>query len=331
MRRTGLILDECFQRHDTGAGHPESPARLRAIQDALTGKRLVDRCVRLPLREALAEHVHRVHEPGYVERIRTTCHSGAAYIDTPDSAICRESCDLALLAAGSLLEAVDRVMAGEIDNAFCAVRPPGHHALRDLSMGFCLLNNIAIAADHLVHHHAIERVLILDWDVHHGNGTQATFESRPDVLFISLHGHPRWVYPGTSGYANETGVGHGEGYTLNLPMEPGAEDDDYQRAFVESVIPAIQRFQPQFVLVSSGFDAHRSDPLAPINLEDAAFDSMTRVAMTVADLYAGGRMVTVLEGGYDLGVLGRCVASHVRHLLEYAPDDKSPESVDDVW
>jgi acetoin utilization deacetylase AcuC-like enzyme len=331
MHKTGLVLDDCFREHDTGPGHPERPQRLVAIAEALAGAKLIDRCARLPLREAEFEQVHRIHSPEYVARVEQTCRNGASYIDTPDSAICPTSYRLALLAAGSVLEAVDQVMAGEIDNAFCAVRPPGHHALRNLSMGFCLLNNTAIAAEYLTHHHKLERVMILDWDVHHANGTQASFEDRRDVLLISLHGHPSWVYPGTSGWATETGVGDGEGYTLNLPMMPGAGDAEYRRAFIEKILPTVAAYQPQFVLVSAGFDAHRDDPLAPIELKDESFDRMTRRVMNQAARYAGGRLVSVLEGGYNLDALGRCVRSHVAHLLNYAPETRALEHKSGVW
>jgi acetoin utilization deacetylase AcuC-like enzyme len=325
MHKTGLVLDDCFREHDTGPGHPERPQRLVAIAEALANAKLTDRCARLPVREAALEHIHRIHAPEYVARVEQTCCNGARYIDTPDSAVCPASYRLALLAAGSVLEAVDQVMAGEIDNAFCAVRPPGHHALRNLSMGFCLLNNTAIAAEHLTHHYQLERVMILDWDVHHANGTQASFEDRRDVLLISLHGHPGWVYPGTSGWATETGVGDGEGYTLNLPMMPGAGDAEYRQAFIEKILPTVAAYQPQFVLVSVGFDAHRADPLAPIELDDESFDWMTRQAMNQAARYAGGRLVSVLEGGYNLDALGRCVRSHVAHLLDYAPETAALE------
>ncbi len=317
MNRTGLTWDACFLRHVTGVGHPERPERLAAIRDALSEAGLTDRCPRLALRDAADADILRVHRREYVDRVAQACQRGAAYIDTPDSSICPESYSLAVRAAGSVMEAVDRVMDGTIENAFCAVRPPGHHATADRSMGFCLFNNVAMAADHLIRDHGLERIVILDWDVHHGNGTQATFESRRDVLFISLHGHPRFVYPGTSGWENETGLGAGAGFTLNLPMPPGSGDEAYRQAFAKRVEPAVDAYRPQFILISAGFDAHRDDPLAPIELEDESYAWMTRSVMDMAARHANGHVVSVLEGGYDLDALGRCVTTHVDHLLHH--------------
>ena len=331
MHRTGLVQDARFRRHDTGPEHPERPARLEAIERALAAAGLTNRCVPLPIRPATAEEIHRIHQPEYVERLSRACRDGEPFIDVPDSAICPESYDVALLAAGAVVEATDAVMAGRIDNAFCSVRPPGHHAMADRSMGFCLLNNVAIAAEHLIRRHGLERVLIVDWDVHHANGTQASFESRPEVMVISLHGHPSWVYPGTSGFASETGLADGEGFTINLPMFPGSGEAEYRRAFVEKVLPAMGWYQPQFVLVSAGFDAHRADPLAPILLEDESFDRMTRHVMNIASRYAWGRLVSVLEGGYDLEAMGRCVVSHVAHLLDYAPETEGLRHKSGIW
>ncbi|GAF67747.1 unnamed protein product, partial [marine sediment metagenome] len=201
---SGLLLDDCFKEHLTGAGHPEQPDRLDAVRRALDGAGLLGRMTPIPITEVADRDVLRIHDAAYVERIERTCETGAPYIDTPDSAICPRSYEIARLAAGSVLEAVDGVVDGRWKNAFCAVRPPGHHAERDRSMGFCLLNNVAIAAERLIQQHGVEKVMILDWDVHHGNGTQHSFEDRADVLYISLHGHPNCVYPGT-GYENETG------------------------------------------------------------------------------------------------------------------------------
>jgi acetoin utilization deacetylase AcuC-like enzyme len=207
-------------------------------------------------------------------------------------------------------------MHGAIENAFCAVRPPGHHCERNESMGFCLLSNVAIAARYLLDVHGIGRVAVVDWDVHHGNGTQHVFEDNADVFYCSLHGHPAYVYPGT-GFENERGRGPGEGATLNLPMYPGSDDALYRRAFEQRVLPALDDFKPQFVLISAGFDAHRLDPLAPLNLDSASFEWMTRALMDVAARYAQGRLVSVLEGGYDLGALAESATLHVTELIRH--------------
>ncbi len=315
MATTGLIQDERFQRHDTGPGHNERPVRLAAIAEAL-GKRGIDEaCTAIDVSPVDMQLVARVHDAAYIDRLRAACEGNLPYIDVPDSAICAASHDIAQLAAGAVINAVDGVMRGDVDNAFCAVRPPGHHAERHMSMGFCMFNNIALAARHLIDTHGLSRVLILDWDVHHGNGTQHSFESDPNVLFISLHGHPRFVYPGT-GHAHECGTGEGEGFTLNLPMLPGSADVDYRRAFGDTVMPKIDDFAPEFVLISAGFDAHRADPLAPLELDTESFGWMTDELLAAAKRNSGGRLVSILEGGYDLDALGECVALHVSKLLE---------------
>ena len=259
--------------------------------------------------------VSRVHDEAYVQRLKRACAEGLPHVDTVDSVICTESFHIAQLAAGTVINAVDDVMAGRIDNAFCAIRPPGHHAERNLSMGFCLLNNIAIAARHLLDEHGLSRVLILDWDVHHGNGTQHAFEADPRVLFISLHGHPGIVYPGT-GYEHERGVGEGEGFTINIPMPPPAGDAEYRRAFDETILPTVEKFDPQFVLISAGFDAHRLDPLAPLELETGSYGWMTDDLLDVARRHCVGRFVSILEGGYHLDALAECVTLHITRLLD---------------
>jgi acetoin utilization deacetylase AcuC-like enzyme len=259
--------------------------------------------------------VLRVHDDAYIERLRKACADGKPYIDVPDSAICPASFEIARVAVGSVVNAVDAVMDQSVDNAFCAVRPPGHHAERGVSLGFCLLNNVAIAAAHLIEDHGMSRVVILDWDVHHGNGTQHAFESDARVLFISLHGHPGVVYPGT-GYVTEHGTGEGEGFTINVPMIPSSGDAAYRRAFDETILPAVGRFRPEFVLISAGFDAHVRDPLAPLELSTAMYGWMTDRMVEVAREHCGGRLVSVLEGGYDLEALGECSFLHVARLLE---------------
>ncbi len=311
---TGLLLDEAFAGHYTGRGHPERPARLTAIRQALDLFGLRARCRPIGVRDATDAEILAVHDESYIQRLRERCATGARHIDTLDSAICPDSYRLARLAVGGVLNAVDAVMAGELRNAFCAVRPPGHHCERSRSLGFCLLGNVAIAAQHLLEQHKLSRVAVLDWDVHHGNGTQHLFENTVAVFVCSLHGHPAYVYPGT-GFADERGVGAGEGATLNVPFYPGAGDGDYRKAFDEQVLPALDDYRPEFLLVSAGFDAHRHDPLAPLNLDSSSFKWMTQAALELAERWAGGRVVSVLEGGYDLTALGESAALHVAELL----------------
>ncbi len=314
MANVGLLLDERFRRHDPGDGHPEAPARLAVIQAALEQAGLTDACARIEARPAADALLLHVHTREYLTRLDAACRQGYPYIDVPDCAICPESFEIARLAAGGVAEAARRIAGGELKRAFCAVRPPGHHAEHDRSMGFCLLNNIAIAACVLRHEFKLDRLAIVDFDVHHCNGTQHTFEADPAVLVISLHGHPHYLYPGT-GFEDEVGTGAGHGYTMNIAFEPGAGDDDYRAAFKSRVLPAVGRFAPQFLLVSAGFDAHTDDPLGNLSLSDAAFREITDALVGLAGRHAQGRLLSVLEGGYDRGVLTRCVPEHVRRLL----------------
>lgn len=313
MPTTGILLDERFRRHATGPGHPESPARLSVIQEALASAGLLERCPRIPAVPAPEAIVQYVHTHGYLTRLDAACRQGYPYIDVPDCAICPESYAIALLAAGGVLEATRQVAGGVLRRAFCAVRPPGHHALPDRAMGFCLLNNVAIAVHVLRAEFKTDRVLVLDVDVHHANGTQDIFLDDPSVLLISLHGHPSYMYPGT-GFEHEVGAGRGRGYTMNIPLLPGSGDDAVQQAFRDRVIPAVGRFAPQFVFLEIGFDGHADDPLGNLALSDAIYTWMTERAVELADRHAGGRLVSVLEGGYDPGVLARCTPAHVRAL-----------------
>ncbi len=314
MARTGWCYDSRFLLHKTGPGHPERPERLRAINRALDDAGLLKRVTPLAFGAAELGAIEAVHSPAYVERVRRACANGDAIIDSADCPICADSYDAARLAAGAVMAACDAVMRDEVDNAFCMVRPPGHHAERETAMGFCLFNNVAIAARHLQRQWKVGRVLILDWDVHHGNGTQHAFVDDPTVFYCSMHEHPSFRYPGT-GHDSEKGYAAGAGYTLNIPMLPGASDDDYRKAFTETFLPAARAFRPEFVVVSAGFDAHEADPLASIELTDAGFDFLTKGILELAAECCGGRLVSSLEGGYDLDALGRCAAKHVGHLL----------------
>ncbi len=315
MAKTGLAQDERFQKHLSGPENPERPQRLAAIADSLSKQGLCEACAPVEVAPVDMAYVTRVHDESYIERLRKACSDGLPYIDVPDSGICPETFEVAQLAAGTVIKAVEDVMAGRIDNAFCAVRPPGHHAERDRSMGFCMFNNIAIAAQHLLDSHGLSRLLILDWDVHHGNGTQHTFEKDPRVLFVSLHGHPGIVYPGT-GHESECGKEAGQGYTINLPMLPPSGDAEYRRAFDDTITPAVEKFDPQFVLISAGFDAHKADPLAPLELDTSTFGWMTDELTGYARRHCDGRLVSVLEGGYDLDALAECVSLHITRLLD---------------
>ena len=315
MARTGLVDDRRFRYHDTGPGHPERPERVTRLSQAVDDAGLRDRCTEVAVAEINIDLVKQVHTFDYIDRVRLACQQGMPFMDTPDSPVCPESYRIAILAAGSVISAVNDVMTDQLDNAFCIIRPPGHHAEFAESMGFCLFNNVAIAAKHLISQYGLKRVLILDWDVHHGNGTQHAFERDNRVMYESIHGHPHALYPGT-GYVEEVGLDEGRGFTVNCPMLPGHGDREYLRAFDEVLIPAAKRFEPEFVLVSAGFDAHRLDPLAPMLVETEAFGWMTEKMLDLARKYAGGRLVSVLEGGYHLDALAESGMLHLERLLQ---------------
>ena len=312
MRRIGLVLDPVFESHDTGAGHPERPARLARLRSAFEAGGVTARCVRVGLEEASDELLLRVHDAAHLTRVAEACASGARLIDAMDTAIGPSSERVARLAAGSLAALCREVAAGRLDAGFAAVRPPGHHAERDLAMGFCLYNNVAAAAAMLRAECGIGRVLVVDWDVHHGNGTQHIFEDAPEVFYYSSHQMP--LYPGT-GFARERGRGAGIGTTRNVPLDPGDGDTEFLAGLSEVLVADMEEFRPEFVLISAGFDAHRDDPLGGLRVSTAAFAEATRVARAIADRHAGGRLVSVLEGGYDLEALAASGAAHVEALL----------------
>jgi acetoin utilization deacetylase AcuC-like enzyme len=267
--------------------------------------------VAIQARDATGDDLLRVHSEAYIERARRDCLDGGGELSTGDTAVCEASYDAALRAAGGVLAGVDAVMAGTCRNAFCAVRPPGHHATPDRGMGFCIFNNVAIAARYLQRRHGLKRILIADWDVHHGNGTQETFYRDPTVFFFSTHQWP--LYPGT-GAASERGVGDGMGYTMNVPVAAGSGRQEIVGAFRERLVPAMTRFRPEFVLVSAGFDSRMGDPLGGLLLTDDDFAELTEILMEIAGVFAQGRLVAVLEGGYSLDGLALACEAHVRAL-----------------
>jgi len=315
---TGFLYDDQFLKHDAGRGHPESPQRLARTLAHLKEQAWFGTLSQVRPAPAEEKWILTTHAAPYLKRSKEACEEGAPWLDTPDVGISSESYATALLAAGGGLMLADRMMAGEIQNGFALLRPPGHHAELSHAMGFCLFNNVAILARYLQQKHGLDKILILDWDVHHGNGTQHTFEEDPSVLYASLHQYP--FYPGT-GSAWETGEGRGRGATLNCPMPAGASDREYETAFCEQILPKIEGFKPEAVLVSAGFDAHESDPLASINLSTEFFGWMTERMMEAADKHADGRLLSLLEGGYNLDYLPRCVALHVETLMK---KDKPP-------
>jgi acetoin utilization deacetylase AcuC-like enzyme len=308
---TALSADPVCREHLIGRPHPERPERLDAIMDALGASGALDRMLRLGSRCATEEELRLCHTPAYLRTARHDIEAGRAYLSTGDTDIDERSWDAAVRAAGGVLNAVDAVVAGRARNAFCAVRPPGHHATASRGMGFCILNNVALAARYAQWHHGVERVLIVDWDVHHGNGTQEIFYSDPSVFFFSTHQWP--LYPGT-GRADETGAGAGEGTTMNFPFPAGSGRKEILAAVENSLMPAAEKFRPGLVLISAGFDSRIGDPLGRFTLTDDDFSCLTLRVMDFADRSAGGRVVSMLEGGYDLQGLASATAAHVEAL-----------------
>jgi len=316
--QTGIVTDASFLAHATGAGHPERPERLVAISRWLDAAARPE-WRRVTPRDASDEELARVHHPEHVALVAATAGRPhfAFDADTPVSA---RSYEAARRAAGGTLALVDAVMAKEVANGFAFVRPPGHHAAPDRAMGFCLFNNVALAAAHLRAAHGLERVAVVDWDVHHGNGTQDAFYRDPSVLFVSSHQYP--FYPGT-GSATEVGQGEGEGFTLNLPFPAGYGDPQYVEAYLEIVEPVLRKFAPQFILISAGFDAHRRDPLAGMEVSEQGFASLARLVLRTARDLCDDRVVAVLEGGYDLEGLARSVGA----VLDEMRGDRLAEPV----
>jgi len=310
---TGIVYDDVYKKHDTGLGHPEKPARCDAIMTALSAKPLSERLKRIKPRDAEQAELLACHTKQYVQTVRDEIQAGRRNLSTGDTTLCKDTLAAALLAAGGVMAAVDAVVAGEVKNAFCVVRPPGHHAGPGRGMGFCVFNNLAIAARYAQKKHELAKVLIADWDVHHGNGTQDVFYEDPSVFYFSTHQSP-W-YPGT-GLAEETGAGKGKGTTLNCPFPAGSGRKQVLGAFADKLVPAAGKFKPDLVMISAGFDSRAGDPLGRFTLTDDDFANLTKLCLGIARRHAAGRVVSVLEGGYDLKGLAAASAAHVKALTE---------------
>jgi acetoin utilization deacetylase AcuC-like enzyme len=299
-----------FLEHDTGK-HPECADRIIPAARRLNLLAMHMGCSRPSWTPLSAEELGRIHNPDYVGSVQRMSADGGGMQDS-DTVLSTRSYDVARLAAGAACDAVDNVLTGQDQRAFCLVRPPGHHAKRSRAMGFCLFNNVALAAQRSIDRHGLEKVLIVDWDVHHGNGTQEIFWEDPRVGYFSIHRHP--FYPGT-GALDETGGGAGLGTKLNVPIEFGTSRADYLQKFRQGVERLAARIQPQLVLVSAGFDAHRLDPIGSLGLEGEDFAPMTQVVLDIAATHAGGRVVSILEGGYNPSAVAECVERHVQQLF----------------
>ena len=304
---TALLTHPDCALHEMGDGHPESPERLKSVLRALEASGLAARLTIVEAPLAQRAQLERVHAPGHVEQVFSTAPSkGYAYLD-PDTSMNPSSLSAALRAAGAVVKATDLVMSGEVKNAFCAVRPPGHHATRDRPMGFCMFNNVAIGATHALQEHGLERVAVLDFDVHHGNGTEDAFHDDPRVMLCSTFQHPYYPYSGSDS---------GNAHIINTPLPAMTDGRGFRAAVERDWLPALEAFKPQMVFVSAGFDAHRDDPLAYLKLADEDYRWVTERLVEVAERHAEGRVVSTLEGGYNTEALGRCVVEHVKVLAQ---------------
>ncbi len=314
MRKTGLLFDQRYMLHETGPFHPETADRLVAVFRGLKDGGLLDKLLLIQGSPAERRWIEAVHDPAYIDSFNDACVAGRKEFQHPDNQMCCDSFDTALLAVGGVLDTAAFIMRGDIDNAFCAVRPPGHHAEHAKSMGFCYFNNIAVAARYLQHEWGVQRVGIIDFDVHHGNGTQHIFEADPTVFYYSIHQHPSFTFPGT-GREFEQGSGEGFGFTKNTPVLPGQGDVEYKQLITRDLLPAFDKFAPQVILVSSGFDAHVDDEMADMRVSTEGFTWIIQTIVGLAERHCGGKLISILEGGYNLKRLPELIAGHVRVLL----------------
>ncbi len=322
MSRTAVVIDPEYLKHDPGKFHPERPQRLKVLLDLAQGLD-AERFRLLPPRVASREEIEACHTADYIELVQSTAKTNRYALDG-DTVTSRDSFGVGLLATGGFLGLLDAIAAGEAPNGFALVRPPGHHALSDRAMGFCLFNTVAIGARHVQRRYGAKRVLIMDWDVHHGNGTQDAFYHDRSVLYLSTHQYP--YYPGT-GAAGEVGAGAGEGFTINVPLPAGCGDAEYLRVFKEIVAPAAEKFAPEWILVSAGFDPHRRDPLGGMNVTEAGFGAMAAMLIAAAEKHAGGKIAFLLEGGYDLPALKNSVAAVLESIQSGRKSDM-PQSAE---
>ena len=308
---TGLVYHPDYLKHNADQNHPESKERLSKLIEHLEKNGFLSKLKRVEPYIPSIKWLEKVHTADYIKMVEAVCQSGGGMLD-PDTPVGPESYRIALLAAGGVMAAVDAVMGKKVKNAFCALRPPGHHAERDKGMGFCIFNNVAVACKYVQNKYRIKKVLIIDWDVHHGNGTQNAFWTDPSVFYISVHQFP--FYPG-SGSENEVGEDEGNEFTFNLPMFAGSGDVEYVEAFESILYPMAYKFDPDFIFISAGFDAHKDDPLAQINLTEAGYKRMTEVVTRLADECCDNRLVSILEGGYNSQSLASSVEEHLLVLM----------------
>ena len=313
MTKCGLLHDPVFLEHQTGLGHPECPSRTKTAIDAIEKVGLLDQTIQIKPLFCEDKPLENVHSKKYLLQAENDIKTGSPQLSTGDTAVCEDSWSVARQATGGVIHALDRVIEGSLDRAFCLTRPPGHHATPNRGMGFCIFNHVAVAARHAQSVHGLGKVLIVDWDVHHGNGTQDIFYEDDSVYFFSTHQSP-W-YPGT-GSREETGSGNGLGYTKNHPLPAGAGHSEIvENAFADDLVHRMNRFKPELVIISTGFDSRINDPLGDFQLEDDHFAELTKVMRTIADEHSDGRVLSVLEGGYNLKGLASACVSHLQALV----------------
>jgi acetoin utilization deacetylase AcuC-like enzyme len=310
VSKIAYISHPDYAKHYATYDHPESPDRTRIINEEIENSRLRKYIDLFQAEPAPVEHIVEVHPPGYLERLKEACENGNFWFDYEDTFINRYSYDTAILSAGGCLNGVSLLLSGKYERAFCSVRPPGHHAEKEKGMGFCLFNNAAISARFAQKRFGIEKIMIIDWDVHHGNGTQQD----PSVFYISIHEHPTFIFPGT-GRRWETGKGKGKGFTLNIPMGPGSGDNEYIDVFHGNIVPYIKLFKPELIIISAGFDAHIEDPLGDMNVTERGFREMTELIVNHSSDCSGGKILSILEGGYNLEALRKSVIHHLAGMI----------------
>jgi len=308
---TVVIYDDIYLKHNTGPNHPENATRIINTIEHLRSANFWQKFDIKKPRAATEEEVSSIHSTSQIEQVAEIARSGGGYLD-PDTYVSPGSYEAALNAAGAPLTAIDLIMDKKADNAFCLVRPPGHHATREKGMGFCLFNNVAIAAKYIQSRYSLDRIVIIDWDVHHGNGTQDAFYDDPSVMYFSMHRYP--FYPGT-GAEKETGKDSGSGFTINIPLAYNTEPQEYLKLFEDILEKRIKPFKPQFILISSGFDAYRLDPISGLSLEASDYNKLTKLTQNIAIDCCDGRIVSCLEGGYHLLGLPKCIEEHLNGLM----------------
>jgi len=311
-----IVDDQRFLQHDTGGGdHPETPARLQVIRRSLKSSDCYPALSFLSPQAATRSDLTRVHSENWLFRFEESVLAGQTYIDHFDNQVCYDSYDIACLAAGAGISAIDLIEEGKGDNIFCLVRPPGHHAERSVPFGFCFFNNCVVAARYWQHKYHKRRVLIFDFDAHHGNGIQSAFEEESDSYYISIHEHPSFSYPGT-GYGDEHGMGDGKGTILNLPLSPGANDGDVENLLKKVILPKLEEWQPEAIIIAAGFDAHIADDMSGLHYSTDLYFTLGRQVKSWANRFTNGKLLSILEGGYELSVLGDSVEAYVRGILE---------------